>query len=173
MDQLDTIIARAKKKDPHWIDADHDPYRERAREVAHRPETEGYLNDESRYWYVRQGLYVRVGRGRTEDRWGLPRQAVVDGWFAGLREVLHDAYWQESHLIFEPLEAASLDIVVLDGPIARGQLYQKLVEIQYRDSSFRHSPERSLAQNAHEAVGVPLYAAMISIGGWATAVGEG
>lgn len=162
---LETIVARGCVKDSRAYIADADPYRDRARAVAHRPECEGYLNDEWDYWYVPSGNYLcrLVGEGRTDDQRGLSPQAVADGWFDGLRSALHDAYWREKRLIFEPLEAAALDVVVIDGPITRGRLYRTLVEIQRRDSCFRHSPRKSLAQNAHEAVGVPLYAQMISL----------
>lgn len=151
--------------DPRTPQADADPYRDRARAVDHRPETEGYLLDESDGWYVPEGNYLcrLVGEGRTDDPGGLSPGEIARSWFGDLRELLHDRYWHNQRLVFEPLERAVLDLVVVNGRLTRGELYRALVEVQDRDSGFRHSRSKTLSQNAHEAIGVPLYAQMVAI----------
>lgn len=159
------ILGEGPVRDPRTARADIDPYRDRARSVDDRPETEGYLHDESDGWYVPRGNYLcrLVGEERTDDRWGLDPKVIGDSWFGDLRGVLLDRYWRDTRLVFEPLERAALDLVVVNGPLTRGELYRALVVIQQRSPGFRHTRSKTLSHNAHEAIGVPFYAQMVGI----------
>jgi len=154
---IETILNEGPWIDRRAAQAPYDGHRDRARSIDERPETEGYLYDESDGWYVPAGGRLARFAG------GLDLTEIADRWFDDLRDVVLDAYWADDRSIFEPLERASLDLVVVNGRLTRGELYRALVEVQERDSGFRHTFGKTLSHNAHEAIGVPYYAQLIRI----------